>query len=98
MPKSAFALLIWESLFIRIHIVMYNATMAKTGGYQMNEKDIESVIKFLKITDPENATPEVAILILERLQATFHTMSHEDPEKLKEIYESLKKEKKLKVN
>ena len=69
-----------------------------SNRYQMNEKDIDSVLKFLKITDPENATPKVAIQLLEYLQATFHTMSHEDPEKLKEIYEGLKREKKLKIN
>ena len=70
----------------------------KADKYQINEKDIDSVLKFLKITDPENATPEVAIQLLEHLQATFHSMNHEDPNKLKEIYEDLKREKKLKIN
>ena len=31
-----------------------------TGRYEINEKDIDSVIRFLKRTDPENATPEMA--------------------------------------
>ncbi len=70
----------------------------KSGGYQINEKDIESVIKFLKTIDPENATPEMAIEILEHLKASFHIMTHENPEKLKEIYEELKREKKLRTN
>lgn len=68
------------------------------AGYQINEKDIDSVIRFLKITDPENATPEMAIALLEHLQASFHTMAHEDPKKLEEIYNELKKQKKLKTN
>lgn len=72
--------------------------MSKSGGYQLNEKDIESVIKFLKTIDPRNATPEMAIELLEHLKASFHTMSHENPEKLKEIYEELKRQKKLKNN
>lgn len=68
------------------------------GKYQINEKDIDSVLNYLKIFDPENATPEMAIELLEYLQATFHTMSHEDPEKLKEMYEDFKLQKKLKTN
>ena len=57
--------------------------------YQLNEKDIDSVIRFLELTDPEHATPEMAIEILEHLQATFHTMNDTDPEQLKAIYKSL---------
>lgn len=66
------------------------------NGYEINEKDIDSVINFLKIHDPENATPEMAISILEAMQAKFHTMSHTDPEALREILENLKKQKKTK--
>lgn len=60
--------------------------------YEINEKDIDSVIRFLKINDPENATPEMAIAILEHMQAAFHTMSHDDPELLEKIYLDLKKQ------
>lgn len=70
----------------------------KTGGYQMNEKDIDSVLQFLKITDPEHATPEMAIALLEHLKAHFHTMAHLDPEALKKQYEELKLEIKMKKN
>ncbi|MCL5675756.1 MAG: hypothetical protein M1120_01365 [Patescibacteria group bacterium] len=72
--------------------------MSKSGGYKLNDKDIESVIKFLKTIDPENATPEMAIELLERLKAGIHTMVHENPEKLKEIFEELKRQKKLNNN
>jgi len=72
--------------------------MNKSGGYKLNEKDIESVIKFLKTIDPENATPEMAIELLEHLKAGIHTMVHENPEKLKEIYEELKRQKMLRNN
>ena len=47
--------------------------------YKISEKDIESVIRFLKLTDPEHATREMAIQILETMQATFHRMAHDDP-------------------
>ena len=70
----------------------------KTGGYQLNEKDIDSMIRFLKATDPELATPEMAIDILEHLKAGVHTMADLDPEKLKEIFEEIKKQKILRNN
>ena len=66
--------------------------------YQLNEKDIDSVIRFLELTDPEHATPEMAIEILEHLQATFHTMNDTDPEQLKAIYKSLIEQKKMSRN
>lgn len=78
---------------------MYNKPMVKkTAGYEINEKDIDSVLKFLKATDPEHATPEMAIEVLEALHAGVHTMAHNDPEKLKAIYEGLIKQKKLRTN
>jgi len=70
----------------------------KTSKYQINEKDIDSVLQFLKATDPEHATPETAIDLLEHLQTTFHSMSHDNPEKLTEIYQELKKQKELSRN
>ncbi len=66
--------------------------MSKTK-YEINEKDIDSVIRFLKTTDPDNATPEMAIAILEHLQESFHTLSHDNPEILIKILDDLKKEK-----
>lgn len=65
-----------------------------TKGYEINEKDIDSVLNFLKRTDPENATPEMAIEILEHLKATFHSLSHTNPDQLVKIYEELKKKRK----
>ncbi|AHB40769.1 MAG: hypothetical protein ACD_25C00269G0008 [uncultured bacterium] len=70
----------------------------KTKKYQINEKDIDTVLNILKRTDPKHATPEMAIDILEHLQATFHTMRHYDPETLVKLYEELKKQKQLSRN
>jgi DNA-binding phage protein len=36
--------------------------------YEINEKDIESVIKYLKIHNPENADREYAIQLLNLMQ------------------------------
>jgi cytochrome oxidase Cu insertion factor (SCO1/SenC/PrrC family) len=57
--------------------------------YKINEKDIDSVISYLKTVDPDNATPEMAIAFLKQLQASVHMMSHENPELLEKIYKEL---------
>lgn len=64
-----------------------------SDGYELNEKDIDIVIRFLKIHDPEHATPEMAIALLEHMQATFHTMAQDNPELLEELYEDFKKKR-----
>ncbi len=66
---------------------------SKTQDYEINEKDIDTVIAILKRTDPDNATPAMAITILEHLQAAVHELGHTNPDQLLEIYENLKKEK-----
>lgn len=63
------------------------------NGYQINEKDIDGVLNYLKIHDPENATPEMAIALLEFYKIKFHELAHTDLSKLEEIYEEFKKEK-----
>jgi len=50
--------------------------------YEENEKDIESVMRWLAINDPENATREDAIAMLHDLQSGFHQMSHSNPDLL----------------
>ncbi len=64
--------------------------------YELNEQDIDSVIRYLKVHDPKNATPEMAMALLEHMRAAFHTMAHDNPEMLDEIYQDLKKQKKSK--
>ncbi len=66
----------------------------KSVKYEINEKDIDRVIGILKTVDSENATPEMAIAILEHLQTTVHTMGHDDPETLIKTFNELKKAKK----
>ena len=60
--------------------------------YEINEKDIDAVIRFLKTTDPEHATPEMAIAILEYLQAKIHMLAHTDPQKLEDMLIELQKD------
>lgn len=62
-----------------------------SDNYEINEKDIDTVIRFLKINDPENATPEKAISLLEDLQAGVHKLSHTNPELLEKLHQELEK-------
>ena len=68
----------------------------KSNTYEINEKDIDTVINFLKKTDPDNATPEKSTALLEDLQAEFHKIGHDNPMKLEEMLEGLQKSKKIK--
>ena len=58
-------------------------------NYEINEKDIESVIRWLKIHDPARATREDAIAMLQDLQTGFHRMSHSSPELLLKLKQEL---------
>lgn len=57
-----------------------------TDGYEINEKDIDSTLNFLRIFDPTNATPEKAIAFLEYMYIGAHMMQHTDPEAVEELY------------
>jgi stalled ribosome rescue protein Dom34 len=61
--------------------------------YELNEKDIDSAISYLKQIDPDNATPEMAIAFLEELHASVHTLSHENLEMMEKLYRDLKKKR-----
>lgn len=73
-------------------------TIHMSNGYELNEKDIDTVLRILKRNGLENATPEMAIAVLEHLQATVHELSHTNPDELVKIYKELKLQKKLKTN
>jgi len=53
--------------------------------YEANEKDIESVMRWLAINDPENATRDDAVAMLHDLRSGFHQMSHSNPELLMKL-------------
>ena len=67
--------------------------MAKYQNYEINEKDIDSVINYLKIFDPERATPENAIDFIEYLRTGVHELAHNNPEKLEQLYLAFSKQK-----
>ena len=59
-------------------------------------KDIEAMVNYLKIHQPENATPEYAAAMLDTIQSTLHNIALNDPEELLTIFEEIKKNKEVK--
>ncbi len=61
--------------------------------YEINEKDIDSALNYLRIFDPEHATPEHAIAFLEYLRMGVHQKAHESTdEELEALYKKFKKQ------
>jgi hypothetical protein len=54
--------------------------------YELNEKDIDSMVEYLRIFDPEHATPQRSIDFLEYLRVAVHEYAHSNPDKLEELY------------
>lgn len=62
-------------------------------GYDLNEKDIDGVIRFLKIVDAENATPEVAVSFLAYMKVNLRSsLAETSPDNLENLYEQFKKD------
>jgi competence protein ComGC len=54
--------------------------------YELSESDIDSVLRWLKIHDPANATSEEAIKFLVDSRVLIHEVAHNHPEKLEDLY------------
>ena len=65
-----------------------------TKRYEITDKDIERVLLYLKYHDPENATPEKAISMLEDLRQGYHEKAHNNPASLLELQKQLDKDRK----
>lgn len=55
-------------------------------GYRLNDQDIETVVRWLKIHHPERATKEFATALLTELKLTYRRVGWEDPDKLEDFY------------
>lgn len=62
-------------------------------GYEINNKDIEAIIRYLKIHDPKNADKEYAIQILELMKETAKQLVNTDMEFTELLLKTLKKKK-----
>lgn len=57
------------------------------SGYEINEKDIQSMVKYLEVFHPENANHEFAEEMLRYLKAASRRLAVGDPDALDELYE-----------
>jgi hypothetical protein len=58
-------------------------------SYKISDEDIEAALRYLKYNDPENATRDTAIALLEDLRSGFHRMAHDNPDKLLELQKEI---------
>ncbi len=61
--------------------------------YELNEKDVESTINFLKLNDPENANRDTAIEFLAFMRLSAHEYAHDKPQNIENLYKKMKKGK-----
>lgn len=62
--------------------------MKDMSDYEITEKDIESVVNYLRIFHPEDANREFAVELLEYLKASYHRLALTDPNALDELYKA----------
>lgn len=62
-------------------------------NYEINEKDIEVALRYLKYNDSENATRENAIAMLQDLKSGFHSMARDNPDLLLKLQEEIDRNK-----
>lgn len=64
--------------------------------FKPSEEDIQSAMLYKKHFDPEHATREDAIAMLEDMNSDFHRMAHDNPKKLLELRQKVDRNKKTK--
>ena len=65
--------------------------MKDMAGYEINEKDIEAVIRYMEIHDPKNADREYAVQYLQSLQGVASQLARSDTGLAELLQEALKK-------
>lgn len=63
------------------------------SGYEVNEKDIQGVLKYLELFHPENANREFAEELLRYFKAASRRMALTDPDALDKLYDEFTSEK-----
>ena len=63
------------------------------SGYEINEKDIQGVLKYLELFHPENANHEFAEELLRYVKAASRRMALTDPDVLDALYHDFQRSK-----
>lgn len=62
-------------------------------GYKITDEDIEAVVRWLRINDPENANPKIARQMLEGTRSMFREIGQTDEDLLHKALEDYKTKK-----
>jgi hypothetical protein len=58
------------------------------AGYEVTEKDIEGMLKYLHIFHPDNANRDFAIEFLKYWKTVYRRIGSTDPDALDKLYEA----------
>jgi hypothetical protein len=59
------------------------------SDYKISDEDVEAVVRYMKISHPENANPAYCRELLEYLKSGLYQIARTDPDNIEELYESL---------
>jgi hypothetical protein len=59
------------------------------SDYVISNKDIDAVVRYLKIFHPENANRDFARYMLESSKSAIHKIASENPDDIEAIYEQV---------
>lgn len=62
--------------------------------YEISEKDIAKVENYLRLNDPEHASRDMAIVILDHMHTMLDGLSFEDPELLEKVIQDIQNKEK----
>ena len=72
---------------------MYSERIVMNDFYEINDKDIDGMLNYLRIFQPEDATREFAIEFLKYLKLTYRKAGQLDPDELHKQLEAYKRAK-----
>lgn len=72
---------------------MYSGRIIMEDFYEISDKDIDGMLSYLRIFEPENATQEYAVEFLKYLKIGYRRTGRVDPDELPELLKAFKKSK-----
>lgn len=72
---------------------MYSGRIIMEEFYEINDKDIDGMLNYLRVFEPENATREYATEFLKYLKLGYRRTGRFNPDELPELLKAFKKSK-----
>ena len=61
------------------------------SDYEITEKDIDAVVRYLQIYHPDKANRDYAQAMLEYIKSGLHKIAHDNPDNIEAMYEAYEK-------